>query len=204
MNNQVIFCFCALDTKQQVLLVAILCLTTAGIVRQIYLCLCFWILDSRFVDRFLINASQYVELFINNGDNNLQAHYIVRKCHKFTDILGRDRIDYPEIELKNSIKYNSVHSASGYDQVLRSLAVVQLEWDEKRKTKRWINLLELIIPIFWLFRGMECVFMLLAYLLNELGIEIVKVDGGFVRILSIIFTIITGLASLFSYLHWDI
>lgn len=175
-----------------------------GLIRQLYLCIRYWISDPIRVKEFLKQSSLYVEGIFNGTNNNLQAQYIIRKHHSIYSIFGENRVLFPECEIANSITFNNVNTRKAYDDILRQLATTYLEWDEKRKSARWLMLLQLLIPfIFWLFRGIECIIILLAYLLKELGFKKINAKGDVVKILSIIFTIITGLASLFSYLHID-
>lgn len=193
--------FEGLSDSQKATTCFLVALCFIGVIRQLWLNLRYWITDKRFVKKFLKNASSYVEGFANNTDNNMAAQYVVRKHSAIYSLFGEDRVDLPECDLANSIRYENVHTTQKFDDIMRRLAVTSLEWDEQRLHTRWVMLIQLFVPVlFWLFRGIECFFILLAYLLNELGFKNVRAEGGLMHILSIIFTIVTGLASLFSYL----
>lgn len=140
-----------------------------------------------------------------NTDNNPQAVYLVRNYEKFSKIIETDRIDFPEIDIVSSIRYNTYSSSNEYTKILRRLIVLFHEWDARRISKRWVMLIELIFPIlFWFFRGVEYIVMLITYILKELGFKEIQSEGKVIRVLSVIFTIVTGLASLFSYLNIEL
>lgn len=203
--NQILNWLEKLSGDQIVWTYLLFALCIIGIFRQLYLCIRYWISDPIRVNKFLKQSSLYVDGIFNGTNNNLQAQYIIRKYNSIHLLFGEDRILFPECDIANSITFNNVNTRNKYDDILRKLATTYLEWDEKRRSTRWLMLLQLIFPlIFWLFRGIECIFILLAYLLKELGFKEMSTKGSVVKILTIIFTIITGLASLFSYLHIDI
>lgn len=203
--NQILNWLEKLSGNQIVWTYLLFALCIIGLLRQLYLCIRYWISDPIKVNEFLKQSSSYVDSIFNGTSNNLQAQYIIRKHHSIFKIFGGDRVLLPECDIANSITFNNVNTRNKYDDILRELATTYLEWDEKRRSTRWLMLLQLIFPlIFWLFRGIECIFILLAYLLKELGFEEMSTKGSVVKILTIIFTIITGLASLFSYLHINI
>ena len=67
--------------------------------------------------------------------------------------------------------------------------------------------MQLLIPVlFWLFRGIEAVLLLVAYMLKELGFEVKDEvrKSRIIRITGVIFTFIAGMASLLSYLKIDL
>lgn len=203
--NYFVELFQLLFSQQGTLTITILALSAIGIVRQFCLVIRFWISDKLFVNAFIRNAAGYIEGYCNNTDNNPQAVYLVRNYEKFSKIIGTDRIDFPEIDIVSSIRYNTYSSSNEYTKILRRLTVLFHEWDARRISKRWVMLIELIFPIlFWFFRGVEYIVMLITYILKELGFKEIQSEGKVIKVLSVIFTIVTGLASLFSYLNIEL
>lgn len=195
-----------LTVCQQVWTWALLVLCTIGVVRCFWLCLCSWILDVRFIKEYLETAQCFAKKFRNNTNNGNECAYLIRKTAKATDILGRDRFSYPEIDLESGIKYKALYTSTSVDDKVDLLHATCLEWDEERKSKRWIYLLQLLVPIlFWVFRGIEVVLQFIAYLLKELGWDYNDdKKGRMITILSILFTFITGMSSLMAYLKIEL
>ena len=184
------------------ILALLLCL---GIVRQLLLCIRYWITDLHKVRKFLQQSSSYVDGLFSGTDNNPQAQYIIRKYHSIGLLFGKDRVILPECDMANSIIFNNVRTRKEYDDIIRQLATTYLEWDEKRRNAKWLMLIQLLIPVvFWLFRGIECIILLFAYFLQELGFKKINTNGIAIKILSTLFTVATGLASLFAYLNINI
>lgn len=196
----------SLTGGQQVwtLTLAVLCLI--GIVRLFWLLLRSWFVDVRFVNEFLGAAHSFAIKYSNGGDNAEECAYLIRMRETATDILGRDRISFPEVELVSAIKHKTIYSDTKAENIVDQLHAVCLEWDQKRKGKRTLYLVELLIPVFfWLFRGFEAVLRFLSYLLRELGWKSEDYEKSkLIKVLSFLFTLITGLASLLSYLKIDL
>lgn len=144
--------------------------------------------------------------FSNNTNSGNECAYLIRKTAKATDILGRDRVSFSEIKLESGIKYKCLYSSNAVDDLVDLLHATYLEWDEKRKSKCWHYLLQLLIPIlFWLFRGIEAVLQFIAYLLKELGWNYNDdKKGRLITIVSILFTFITGMSYLLAYLKIEL
>lgn len=195
-----------LTQSLQVWTILLLVLCTIGIVRCIWLCLCSWFFDISFISKYIAVANSYFLNFRNNENIEEESEYLVRRLEKITDILGKDRIDYPEIDLVSGIKYNSFYSPFKVDSIIRLLRATCLEWDERRKRKRWHYLLQLLFPIlFWLLRGIEAILQFIAYLIKELGWNYNdEKKVRLITILSYIFTFITGMASLLSYMKIEL
>lgn len=194
-----------LTNSQQIWTWILLVLCGIGIIRLLWLCLRNWFFDIFFISKYLRNAQSLALKYRNYGDNSIERAYLIRKSEKVTDILGHDRIDFPEIDLVTAVKYKSIYTPEKLDFLVELMHASFLEWDEKRKTKRWSYFFQLIIPfLFWAFQGIEAILILLYNCLEELGWKSYKENKTQIDILSAIFTIITGLASLFSYLHVEL
>lgn len=163
-------------------------------------------MDITIISKYLNNAKVFARKFHSNANNGLECTYLIRKTDKVSHILGSDRISYPEIDLVSGIKYNSFYILADIDKTVDLLHATCLEWDEKRKSKRWYYIVQLIIPIlFWLFRGIEAILQFIAYLFKELGWNYDdEKKGRLIKILSSIFAFITGMASLLSYFKIDL
>lgn len=152
-------------------------------------------------------AKNFAKKLKNNKNNAKECAYILRMSNKATSVLGYDRIDYPEIDIFSGIKYRTIYCEQKVNSMVDLLHAVCLEWDQKRQSKRWAFLVQLLIPVlFWLFRGIEAVLLLVAYMLKELGFELKNEVGKrrVIRIIGVIFTFITGMTSLLSYLKIDL
>ena len=195
-----------LTVCQQVWSWVLLLLCAIGIMRCFWLCLRSWILDIRFVRTYIGAAQSFAQKFRNNTNNENECAYLIRKTEKITYVFGKNRIDYPEIDLESGIKYKSFYSHVKVEDNVSLLYAAFLVWDEKRKTKRWLYLLQLVLPIlFWLFRGIEAILQFIAYLLKELGWSYNDdKKGRLITILSTLFAFITGMASLLSYFRIEL
>ena len=150
-----------------------------------------------FVSKYLNNAKIFARKFRSNTNNGLEYTYLIRKTDKISHILGSDRFSYPEIDLESGIKFNSFYNPADVDKTVDLLHAICLEWDEKRKSKRWFYLVQSLIPfLFWLFRGLEAILQFIAYLFKELGWNYDdEKKGRLVTILSSIFSFIAGMVS---------
>ena len=195
-----------LSQSQQVWSKILLTLCAIGLVRCVWLCLHSWIIDIMVVSKYLNNAKVFAHKFRNNANNGLECTYLIRKTDKLTHILGSDRFSYPEINLVSGIKFKTFFNPADVDSLVNLLHATCLEWDEKRKNLRWCYLVQLLIPIlFWLFRGIESILQLIAYMFKELGWNYNdEKKGHLITILSTLFAFITGMASLLSYLKIDL
>lgn len=189
-----------LTQSQQAWSLLLFALCTIGIVRCVWLCFRSWIVDIVIVSKYLNNAKVFARKFRSNANNGMERTYLIRKTDKVTHILGSERFSYPEIDIVSGIKYNTFYSPAEVDSLVGQLHATCLEWDEKRKNKRWYYLVQLLIPIlFWLFRGIESILQFIAYLFKELGWNYnVEKKGHLITILSTLFAFITGMSSLLS------
>lgn len=196
-----------LSSGSQTLTWVLMGLCGIGVLRLVWLNLRYWFLDIIFINHYLGKVNSFAQKFRNNGNNAEECAYILRMSNKATTVFGYDRFDYPEIDIAAGIKYRKLYSDEKVNSMVDLLHAVCLEWDQKRKNKRWSYFVQLIIPVlFWLFRGIEAVMLLVAYMLKELGLEVKDEvrKSRIIRIIGVIFTFITGMASLLSYLKIDL
>ena len=196
-----------LSSGQQVLTWILVAICGIGVLRLIWFNFRYWILDILFVNRYLGMAKLFAQKFRNNNNNAAECTYLLRMREKVTNVLGNNRIDFPEIDLAAGIKYKSIYSIARVDDLVDLLYAVCLEWDQKRKSSRWLLLIQLLVPVlFWLFRGIEAMLMIIVYFLKEIGFKSYDNEkkSKVIRILSTIFTFITGMASLLSYLRIEL
>lgn len=200
--NVILGWYQSLTASQQVWTWILIVLCVIGIVRLSWLCLHYWIIDYRFINTYLGAAFSFAKKFRDNINNSNEYIYLVQNREKATAILGNDRVSFPEIEIVSGIKHKTIYTYVTALDLADKLQVECLEWDQKRKRKRWHYLIQLIIPVFfWLFRGFESILQLIAYLLGELGWTFNEENKiKLISILGVLFTFITGLASLFSYI----
>ena len=93
----------------------------------------------------------------------------------------------PALEYAGKIKHANIYNVSTLDDLVRKMYANYLKWDENRKNRRDILLIQLFIPlVFWPFRGIETFLMLLTEVLEILHIKSFKLDGKPILILSVI------------------
>lgn len=196
----------SLTNSQQIWTWILFVLCGIGIIRLLWLCFRSWILDIVFINKYLRNAQSLVLKYRNYGDNSIERAYLIRMGEEVSDIIGYDRLSYPEKDLVKAIKNKYPYTPEKLEHIVELMHASFLEWDQKRKSKRWSYIFQLIFPLlFWVFQGIEVILILISNCFDELGWSFNNdEDRRLVKILSTIFTIITGLASLFSYLHIEL
>ena len=125
--------------------------------------------------------------FRNNHNNSLEGEFLVRKSNKVSHILAENVYDMPALEYAGKIKYGNIYNVTTLDDLVRKMYANYLNWDENRKKRRSLMLIQLFIPlVFWPFRGIEAFLMLLTEVLEILHIKSFKLDGKPILILSVI------------------
>ena len=188
-----------LHTSEQILLVSVFCLCIIGIIDIIVLIRKSFSTDLKLVNNYLKAVDSLIKKVAQKKNYPRERDFIIRKSDKLTGILGKDRFLYPENELSTKIAYRNVYGISELQDLYSRINADATQWDEARQKRKWIYVLELIVPIlFWLFRGFQVVLMLITYMLNILGVNI-KPESKINIVLSWLFTFLSGLASILSY-----
>lgn len=159
--------------------------------------------DKHLVEQYIENAQRYAMMFRNNLNNAKEGEFLVRKSNEVSNILEEEIYDMPALEYAGKIKYANIYNVEILDALLRKIYANYLNWDEKRKTKRNLLLLQLFLPFaFWAFRGIETFFLFLSEVLQILGIKSLRVDGKYVLVFSVIGGTLGFLGSLASILSF--
>lgn len=188
---------------QQSCLWVLIVLSSIGIMRLLYLSyhVCWY--DKHLVEQYIENAQRYAMMFRNNLNNAKEGEFLVRKSNEVSNILEEEIYDMPALEYAGKIKYANIYNVEILDALLRKIYANYLNWDEKRKTKRNLLLLQLFLPFaFWAFRGIETFFLFLSEVLQILGIKSLRVDGKYVLVFSVIGGTLGFLGSLASILSF--
>lgn len=193
----------SLTAVPRILTWIIIILSILGIIKILVLLVKSWISDAAKVRKYILCAYRYAKLFRSNGNNSAEGEYILRKAERVSGLID-SYFDFPVLDFANHIKYANINSATTLDDCVRRMYANYFAWDEKRKSKRWSYLIELVVPfIWWLFRGTEVIVSFIGQRLLELGFKI-NLESKTVQVISWLFTFITGLASLLSYLKVDL
>lgn len=193
-----------LQTSEQILLISVFCLCIIGIINIIVLIRKSFSTDLKLVYSYLKADESLIKKVDSKRNFAKERDFIIRKSDKITSILGKDRFLYPEIELSTMIAYRNIYGTSELKDIYSRIHADATQWDEKRQSRKWFYVLELIVPaVFWLFRGIHVVLMLFAYMLNILGVNI-EPESKVVSVLSWLFTFLSGLASILSFCGYTI
>ena len=197
--QQVLIYLHNLQTSEQILLISVFCLCIIGIVNIIVLIRKSFSTDLKLVNNYLKAVDSLIKKVDQKKNFPRERDFIIRKSDKLKEILGKGRFLYPENELSTMIAFRNIYSTSELQDLYSRINADATQWDEKRQSRKWYYILELIFPIvFWLFRGFHVVLMLFAYMLNILGIN-VEPESKVVSVLSWLFTFLSGLASILSF-----
>lgn len=159
--------------------------------------------DKHIVELYIENASKYANKFRNNLNNSAEGEFIVRKSNEVSHILEEKIYDMPALEYAGKIKYANIYNVVTLDDLVRKMYANYLNWDENRKSRRGLLLLQLFIPfVFWPFRGIEASLMFLSEVLQILHIKSFKLDGKPILILSVIGGVLGFLGNMASILSF--
>lgn len=192
-----------LASWQQYCLWVLIILSVVGVMRLLYMCyrVCWY--DKHLVEQYIKNASVYANKFRNNLNNSAEGEFVVRKSSEVSHILEENVYDMPVLEYAGKIKYANIYSVATLDDLVRKMYANYLNWDENRKSRRGLLLIQLFIPlVFWPFRGIEAFLMFLSEVLQILHIKYFKLDGKPILILSVIGGVIGFLGNMASILSF--
>lgn len=192
-----------LDLWQQYCLWVLIVLSSIGIIRLLYMCyrVCWY--DKCLVEQYIKNADAYANKFRNNHNNSLEGEFLVRKSNEVSHILVENFYDMPALEYAGKIKHANIYNVSTLDDLVRKMYANYLKWDENRKNRRGILLIQLFIPlVFWPFRGIEAFFIFLSEVLEILHIKSFKLDGKPILFLSVVGGVLGFLGNMASILSF--
>lgn len=190
-------------TWQQYCLWGLIILSVAGILRVIYMCYHVCWCDKRLVISYIENAERYARKFRNNLNNSVEGEFLVRKSNKVSHLLEESVYDMPALEFAGKIKYANVHNVVVLDDLVRKMYANYLKWDENRKKRKGLLLIQLFIPlVFWPFRGIKAFLIFLSEVIEILQIKSFKLDGKPILILSIIGGVLGFLGNMASILSF--
>ena len=190
-----------LEIWQQWCLWCIIVFSILGVLRLLYLCYHTLWHDKRMVVQYINNADIYAKKFRRNGNNAGEGEFIIRKSEEVSRILGEDIYDMPVLDYASSIKFANVTNAATLEDLVRKIYSNYLRWDESIKKQRLFMLLQLFLPfVFWPFRGIEFLLLMLSALLQAMGISSLKSDSKFIFIISVIVGIVSFVGSVASIL----
>lgn len=192
-----------LELWQQYCLWVLIVLSSIGIIRLLYMCyhVCWY--DKHLVELYIEKAGIYTNKFRNNHNNSLEGEFLVRKSNEVSRILVEKIYDMPALEYAGKIKYANIYNVATLDDLVRKMYANYLNWDENRKKRRGLLLIQLFIPlVFWPFRGIEAFLMFLSEVLEILHIKSFKLDGKPILILSVIGGVLGFLGNMASILSF--
>ena len=200
--QQVLIYLHNLQTSEQILLISVFCLCIIGIVNIIVLIRKSFSTDLKLVNNYLKAVDSLIKKVAQKKNYPRERDFIIRKSDKRKEILGKGRFLYPENELSTMIAFRNIYSTSELQDLYSRINADAIKWDEKRQLRKRHYILELIFPVvFWLFRGFHVVLMLFVYMLNILGVNL-EPEAKVVSALSWLFTFLSGLASILSFLGY--
>ncbi len=176
-----------LEMWQQWCLWGIIVLCVLGILRLVYLCYHALWYDKRLVVQYINNADTYAKKFRSNRNNAGEGEFIIRKSEEVSHILGETVYDMPALNYASSIKYANIYNVASLEDMVRKIYSNYLRWDESMKSQRLFLLLQLFLPfVFWPFRGIEALLIMLSELLIAMGFKMFKSDSKVILIISAI------------------
>ena len=190
-----------LEMWQQWCLWGIIVLCVLGILRLIYLCYHALWYDKRLVVQYINNADTYAKKYRSNRNNAGEGEFIIRKSEKVSHILGEDIYDMPALNYASSIKYANFSNVVTLEDTVRKIYANYLRWDESKKSQRLFLVVQLIVPlVFWPFRGIEALLIMLSELLHAMGLKSLKAENKVIFVVSLIGGIVGFIGSIASIL----
>lgn len=190
-----------LDIWQQWCLWGIIVFSAFGVLRLLYLCYHTLWYDKRLVVQYINNADIFAKKFRSNKNNSGEGEFIIRKSEEVSRILGEDVYDMPALDYASAIKYANIYNAATLYELVRKIYSNYLRWDESMKSQRLFMLLQLLLPfVFWPFRGVESLLIMLSELLHAMGISSLKSESKLIFIVSVIVGIVSFVGSVASIL----
>ena len=191
----------SLEIWQQWCLWGIVLFNVLGIMRLLYLCYHALWYDKWLIGQYINNADTYAKKFRSNRNNSGEGEFIIRKSVEVSHILGEDIYDMPVLNYASSIKYANFNSAATLEDLVRRIYANYLSWDEAKKNQRLFLIVQLILPlVFWPFRGVEALLIILSDLLHAMGIKSFESDSKLIFAISVIVGIINFVGSIASIL----
>lgn len=192
-----------LSTTSQWCLCSLLAVSIIGFFRLLFLIYKEWHADPRLIKNYIEIVVSFADKYQKGIDNSVEIIYILRKSEKVSDLLAESFPDSPVSELAAKIKYSNVISYQALATLKQRIFANCLKWDEKRKTKKWVLLIQLLLPIvFWPFRGVEALLLLLSYLFKMIGLGGMDTKGKLAVALASIGGIVGFIGSLASILSF--
>lgn len=203
MLQSIIIWFDRLSNLSQVGLWFLLGISIIGFFRLLYLIYREWYADPRLINNYIENVIAFTDKYYNRQDNRVEIIYILRKSEKVSSLLNESFPDSPVCELAAKIKFSNLPSFQTIDDLKRRIYANCLKWDEKRRTRKWFFVAQLLFPVvFWPFRGIEALLQLLSYLFKMIGLGNFDSKGKLSFVLALIAGIVGFLGSVASILSF--
>lgn len=203
MWQSIIIWYEGLSTTIQLCLWLLLTISTIGFFRLLYLLYREWHADPRLINRYIENLIAFTNKYQNSQDNSVEVIFILRKSGLVSNLLNESFPDSPVAELAAKVKFSNFHSFQAIESLKKRIFANCLKWDENRKTSKWFLVGQLLLPIvFWPFRGIEVLLLLLSYLFKMVGFGFFDSKGKLAAVLASIGGIVGFLGSLASILSF--
>lgn len=190
-----------LEIWQQWCLWCIIVFSILGLLRLLYLCYHTLWHDKCVVVQYINNAGIFAKKFRCNRNNAGEGEFLIRKSEEVSRILGEDIYDMPVLNYAHSIKYANINNAATLEALVRKIYSNYLRWDESMKSQRLFMLLQFFLPfVFWPFRGVEFLLLMLSALIHAMGMPWLKSDSKLIFIISVIGGIVSFVGSVASIL----
>ena len=189
----------SLSSYSQVGLWLLSIISVLGLFRLLYLIYRVWYFEPKILESYFWNANIFKNKFQENQNNGVEEVFFIRKYEQVSSILDEDIYDSPVAELGAKIRYNNYFSLQTFENLNRRAFANYLIWDEKRISRKWYLIAQLLLPvIFWPFRGIEVLIQLLTYLMQMIGFKQFKVNGKISTIIAYVGGIVGFLGSIAS------